>query len=213
MLKAVRSDKKKDNFFFSYFGFFGRILVGSFFIFNSNISFAQYNYAQNKYDAIFNEDKVGDIADLHPVENVTWEMVQKFLTTLNARDETYHYRLPTEFEWEYAARAGNDELLSWSETRNQAWIQQTDKGTSKPVGTKKPNPWGLYDMLGNVWEWVEDNCNNDVFAGPSPPSKGEVHVLKGGSLTSDVTNATYLFHGAGPGNGYDVGFRLVRENK
>jgi formylglycine-generating enzyme len=180
----------------------------------------KYEVTQGQWQAImgtnpsiFNEDKVSENSDLHPVENVTWEMVQEFLAKLNAGDETYYYRLPTEFEWEYAARAGNDELLSWSDTRKQAWIQQTDKGTTKPVGTKNPNPWGLYDMLGNVWEWVEDYYNNDVFADPSPPEKGEYHVLKGGSFTSDVTNATYLFHGAGPGNGFDVGFRLVRENR
>ncbi|SMD42577.1 Formylglycine-generating enzyme, required for sulfatase activity, contains SUMF1/FGE domain [Aquiflexum balticum DSM 16537] len=163
--------------------------------------------------SIFDADKVGGNADLFPVDNVTWQMVQEFLTKLNEMDSIYQYRLPTEFEWEYAARAGNDSLLSWSETREQAWIQQTNKGTTKPIGTKKPNPWGLYDMLGNVWEWVEDYYNNDIFAYPSPPEKGEVHVLKGGSITSDVTNATYLFHGAGPGNGYDVGFRLVRESR
>jgi len=161
--------------------------------------------------SVFNTEKVGKRTDLYPVENVTWDLVQDFLTKLNAMDSIYTYRLPTEFEWEYAARAGNDELLSWSETGNQAWIQQTDKGTTKPVGTKEPNPWGLYDMLGNVWEWVEDYYNNDVVADSIPPGKGEVHVLKGGSITSDVTNATYLYHGAGPGNGNDVGFRLVRE--
>ena len=104
-------------------------------------------------------------------------------------------------------------MLSWSETGKQAWIQQTDKGTTKPVGTKNENSWGIYDMLGNVWEWVEDYYNDEVLADSIPPKEAEVHVLKGGSITSDVTNATYLFHGAGPGNGYDVGFRLVRETK
>lgn len=163
--------------------------------------------------SLFNTEKVGMSTDLHPVGNVSWEMVQDFLTRLNAVDSIYSYRLPTEFEWEYAARAGNDKLLSWSDTGKQAWIQQTDKGTTKPVGTKSPNSWGIYDMLGNVGEWVQDYYNDDVLADPIPPSIGEVHVLKGGSITSDVTNATYLFHGGGPGNGYDVGFRLVRERK
>lgn len=163
--------------------------------------------------AVFNAEKLGQDADQHPVENVSWESVQEFLAKLNAMDSMYTYRLPTEFEWEYAARAGNNELLSWSETGKQAWIQQTDKGTTKPVGTKSPNSWGVHDMLGNVWEWVEDYYNNEVLADPIPPSDGNVHVLKGGSITSDVTNATYLFHGAGPGNRYDVGFRLVREQR
>lgn len=173
----------------------------------------QWRAVMGSNPSIFNSDKVGEDTDYHPVDNVTWEMVQAFLTKLNKMDNMYHYRLPTEFEWEYAARAGNETILSWSETREQAWIQQTDKGTTKPVGTKKPNPWGFHDMLGNVWEWVEDLYNDDIFAGPIPPEKGEVHVLKGGSITSDVTNATYIFHGGGPGNGYDVGFRLVRELK
>lgn len=163
--------------------------------------------------SLFNTEKLGENTDHYPVENVTWEMVQDFLRKLNASDHIYSYRLPTEFEWEYAARAGNDQLLSWSETGKQAWIQQTEKGTTKPVGTKSPNPWGIFDMLGNVWEWVGDYYNDDVFADPVPPKEGEVHVLKGGSITSDVVNATYLYHGAGPGNGYDVGFRLVRETK
>jgi formylglycine-generating enzyme len=184
-----------------------------YFIGKYEVTQRQWEEIMGTNPSIFNEDKVGENTDLHPVDNVSWEMVQEFLAKLNALDNYYQYRLPTEFEWEYAARAGNENLLSWSETRNQAWIQQNDKGTTKQVGTKNPNSWGLYDMLGNVWEWVEDYYNNDVFAHPSPPSKGEVHVLKGGSITSDVTNATYLFHGAGPGNGYDVGFRLVREIK
>ena len=181
-------------------------------------SIGKYEVTQGQWEnvmgfnpSVFDAEKVGEPTESYPVDNVTWEMVQDFLKKLNSMDSIYQYRLPTEFEWEYAARAGNDSLLSWSDTNKTAWIQQTDKGTTKPVGTKQPNPWGLYDMLGNVWEWVEDYYNNEVLAGPFPPDSGEVHVLKGGSITSDVTNATYLFHGAGPGNGYDVGFRLVRE--
>lgn len=161
----------------------------------------------------FQGDKVAGNSDLHPVENVTWEDAQAFIQKLNEMDTAYTYRLPTEFEWEYAARAGAEELLSWSETGKQAWIQKSDKGTTNSVGQMKANPWGLHDMLGNVWEWVEDFYNEEVFAHPVPPKSGEVHVLKGGSFISDVTNATYFFHGGGPGNGYDVGFRVVREVK
>jgi formylglycine-generating enzyme required for sulfatase activity len=149
----------------------------------------------------------------YPVENVSWEEAQEFIRRLNALDSAVVYRLPTEFEWEYAARAGAAEPLSWAETRKQAWIQYTDKGSTQAVGQMEPNTWCLYDMLGNVWEWVEDFHNEDILPGPVPPSSGEVHVLKGGSFTSDVVNATYFFHGGGPGNGYDVGFRVVMEVK
>ncbi|MEO5581820.1 MAG: SUMF1/EgtB/PvdO family nonheme iron enzyme, partial [Saprospiraceae bacterium] len=69
----------------------------------------------------------------------------------------------------------------------------------------------LYDMLGNVWEWVQDYYNDKIFADPVPPSTGKQHVLKGASFFGDVKNATYMTHAAGPGNRYDVGLRLVIE--
>lgn len=178
----------------------------------------RFTVTQNQWEQVMGENPSyfqggrveGDSAD-HPVDSVTWEDTQRFIDKLNELDPDATYRLPTEFEWEYAARAGANEVHSWREIRDYAWIQDTDKGTTHPVGLKKPNAWGLYDMLGNVWEWVEDYYNEKIFADPVPPKDGEVHVLKGGSFISDVTNATAFFHGGGPGNGYDVGFRLVRE--
>jgi formylglycine-generating enzyme required for sulfatase activity len=142
------------------------------------------------------------------VENVTWSDVQAFLKRLKEIDPGKNYRLPTEFEWEYAARAGNEGDIPWPETQQTA---QLGTRTTQPVGMKKPNAWGLYDMLGNVWEWVEDYYNEKIFADPSPPSRGAVHVLKGASFTGDVKNATWLTHAGGPGNGWDVGFRVVME--
>ncbi|MEX2568756.1 MAG: formylglycine-generating enzyme family protein [Cyclobacteriaceae bacterium] len=156
------------------------------------------------------ERKAGKTEDF-PVENVTWEDVQEFIQRLNALDHSARYRLPTEFEWEFATRAGAENPLSWQQTKQQAWIQDVDQGSTQAVGQLKPNSWGLYDMLGNVWEWVEDFHNGKTLPDSLPPLNGEVHVLKGGSFTSDVVNATYFFHGGGPGNGFDVGFRLVME--
>lgn len=157
--------------------------------------------------SVFQGDVVDDHAR-HPVENVTWDDVQEFLRRLNAIDVGRHYRLPTEFEWEYAARAGAQGDIPWSETQRVAQLGGT---TTQKVGQKAPNPWGLYDMLGNVWEWVDDFYNEKLFADREPPSSGATHVLKGASFTGDVKNATWLTHAGGPGNGWDVGFRIVLE--
>lgn len=150
-------------------------------------------------------------ADRHPVENVTWDDAQAFVARLNAIDSTAHYRLPTELEWEYAARAGADDEPTWALIRESAWLQDVDKGSTHLVGQKRPNAWGLHDTLGNVWEWVDDFYNEKMFPDPTPPASGSTHVLRGGSFTSDVKNTTWFTHAGGPGNGYDVGFRVVRE--
>lgn len=120
------------------------------------------------------------------------------------------YRLPTEAEWEYAARAGATEDIPWAQIRETA---QLGTRTTNKAGGKAPNAWGLYDMLGNVWEWVQDIYNEKLFADPVPPTHGNEHVLKGASFVGDVKNATYMTHAAGPGNGWDVGFRVVLDVK
>lgn len=165
----------------------------------------QWQQVMGNNPAVF---KDVDDAHLHPVENVTWQDVQEFLRKLNQMEGGRKYRLPTEFEWEHAASAGAEGDIAWSETQAVAQLGTT---TTQKVGQKKPNAWGLYDMLGNVWEWVEDFYNEKIFADPIPPASGEWHVLKGASFVGDVKNATWLTHAGGPGNGWDVGFRVVME--
>jgi sulfatase modifying factor 1 len=147
----------------------------------------------------------------HPVDSVTWEDAQRFVQRLNQREKTTAYRLPTEFEWEYAARAGAALDPTWDEIRQLAWEQDVTTAATHPVGLKKPNRWGLHDVLGNVWEWVADYYNEKIFADPEPPRHGTTHVLKGGGFLSDVKNTTYSTHAAGPGDGFDIGFRIVRD--
>ena len=178
----------------------------SFYIGKFEVTQAQWKKVMGDNPSVFKGDKVTDDADQHPVENVTWEQAQKFLVKLNQIEKGKKYRLPTEFEWEYAARAGAQDDISWAEIRQVA--QMGNRSTSI-VGQKKPNAWRLYDILGNVWEWVEDYYNEKLFADSIPIKKGKVHVLKGASFTGDVKNATYMTHAAGPGNGWDVGFRVV----
>jgi sulfatase modifying factor 1 len=172
---------------------------------------AEWKKVMGSNPSVFQGSKVKDDADRHPVDNVTWADAQRFVERLNAMDRTAHYRLPTELEWEYAARAGASEEPTWAYIREVAWEQDIDKGTTHPVGTKKPNAWGLHDTLGNVWEWVADFYNEKLFPDPTPPRTGTTHVLRGGSFISDVKNTTWFIHAAGPGSGFDVGFRIVRE--
>jgi sulfatase modifying factor 1 len=155
----------------------------------------------------------GEDADRHPVENVTWQDAQAFIRALNTLEKTDAYRLPSEFEWEYAARARGEADIPWTEIRDHAIAGYNAYTSTHVVGEKKPNAWGLYDMLGNVWEWVEDFYNEKLFADAAPPKSGREHVLKGGGFVADVKNAIPATHAAGPGSGFDVGFRIVRAER
>jgi formylglycine-generating enzyme len=177
-----------------------------FYIGQFEVTQAQWQAVMGTNPSVFQKDKVPDGAGLHPVENVTWNDAQQFLKKLNTREKGKHYRLPTEAEWEWAARAGATGDIPWAQIRKEA---QIDTRTTNKIGGKAPNAWGLYDMLGNVWEWVQDYYNEKLFADPVPPKSGTQHVLKGASFVGDVKNATYLTHAAGPGNGWDIGFRVV----
>ena len=122
-----------------------------------------------------------------PVERVSWKMVQEFINKLNAREGHNLYRLPTEAEWEYAARAGSATKYSFGDEdallEQYAWYNKNDKGTTHPVGQLKPNAWGLYDMQGNVWEWVYD-WRGPYASGqgvdPQGPATGNARGYRGG---------------------------------
>ena len=177
----------------------------------------QWTKVMGTNPSVFQGAKVSGDASSHPVDNVTWADAQAFIKKLNALDRTSVYRLPTEFEWEYAGRAGDAGQTSWAVIRQVAVLGRggargpTGKATTAPVGSKPANAWGLHDMLGNVWEWVDDYYNDKLFADPKPPTRGTVRVLKGGGFLSDVKNAIYATHAAGPGSGFDVGFRVARD--
>jgi formylglycine-generating enzyme required for sulfatase activity len=184
----------------------------------------QWKKVMGNNPSTFQGGKVKDDADKHPVETITWQQAQDFMKKLNQIEKTKLYRLPSEFEWEYAGRAGGPGQVAWPAIREMAVISNPARGggdgpppppqTTEMVGTKKPNAWGLYDMLGNVWEWVADPYNEKMFADPVPAKTGKEHVLKGcGFGAADVGNCIYATHGAGPADVYDVGFRVLRDVK
>ena len=155
----------------------------------------------------------------HPVEQVSWKDVQVFIEKLNrlskADDPLIYkiildhsrgkvYRLPAEAEWEYAARAGTDTQYSFGDDGTQlkdyGWFSGNSKKQTHAVGLKRPNPWGLYDVHGNVGEWIEDQSVSS-------------HVFRGGSWSYNEQGACVLLrYFRGPDFGYDdIGFRLVSD--
>ena len=123
-----------------------------------------------------------------PVSRVTWNDVQDFIEIINRADDSYHYRLPTEAEWEYAARAGTTGLrpFAYEDMAKYAWYRQSSDNKPMPVGTLLPNAFGLYDMIGNVWEWVADTFDRDYYKispneDPKGPATGMRKVMRGGS--------------------------------
>ena len=118
----------------------------------------------------------------NPVEDVSWSMIQTTLKALNKRQPTLGLRLPTEAEWEYACRAGT-QTPRYGKLDEVAWYQGNSSGTTHPVGQKTPNPWGLYDTLGNVWEWCQDwhgPYSKTPVVNPLGPEEGVSRVLRGG---------------------------------
>ncbi len=126
----------------------------------------------------------------HPVEQVSWNDIQEFITRLNQRDPGKGYRLPTEAEWEYACRAGTTTRFysgnSDSDLSGAGWYSGNSNSTTHPVGQKSANAWGLYDMHGNVWEWCSEWYGENYYSSspqsnPQGPSSGQYRVLRGGS--------------------------------
>jgi formylglycine-generating enzyme required for sulfatase activity len=154
-----------------------------------------------------------------PVESVSWDAVQAFIRELNIRDPKHTYRLPTEAEWEYAARAGS----AGDRPENLdaiAWYAHNSGGETHPVGQKKPNAWGLYDMYGNVLEWVQDWYAPDAYGAaattdPYQASPSSYKVYRGCGWHSETKYCRPAFRAFDfPTQGqYSVGFRLVRTRK
>ena len=150
-----------------------------------------------------------------PVEEVSWNDCQTFITKLNALTGE-NFKLPTEAQWEYAARGGNKASgYLYSGSNNIGDVAWYNNNSTHPVKTKAPNELGIYDMSGNVWEWCSDwfgDYSSSSITNPTGPSSGSGRVLRGGSRNSSakgcrVANRDY---GAPDGRGSHIGLRLAR---
>jgi formylglycine-generating enzyme required for sulfatase activity len=190
----------------------------------------RYPVTQEQWQKIMGNNPSFFKGDKRPVESISWIEAQAFLQKLNflekVDENNCHYRLPTEAEWEYAARAGtatshffgNDE----SKLREYAWFLENSGLETHPVGLKKPNPWELYDISGNVGEWVQDEFHISYKDAPTDGRAWEnpfasvsipVRVRRGGGWNGNAgccRSAERLF-AAQDKRLNSLGFRVVRE--
>ncbi len=158
----------------------------------------KYEVTQARWTKVMGYNPSKNTGDDHPVEQINYYDIHLFIEKSGGA-----CRLPTEAEWEYAARGHAQTRYYWGNVMDgaYAWFEDNSKKTTYPVGQKKPNQFGLYDMMGNAWEWTED-WYSPYFVGnketnPTGPEKGENKVIRGGSFDSSagalrITNRTWL---------------------
>jgi formylglycine-generating enzyme required for sulfatase activity len=178
---------------------------------------AKHQVTQELWRAVMGENPSYFIGDSLPVESVSWDDVNVFIGKLNELTGR-QFRLPTEAEWEFAARGGNKSeghKFSGSDFLNEVgWYWENCDNRTHPVGRKSPNELGLYDMSGNVWEWCNDwygEYHFEAQADPSGPTEGSQRVLRGGGWRNDAKRCRVAFRGSGSQTyAYmSLGFRLA----
>jgi formylglycine-generating enzyme required for sulfatase activity len=210
------------------------VVVSSFYV-------DKYLVTQEQYQRVMGDNPSRWKGAKNPVEQVRWSDAARFcnersrleglqpcydLETWECKFDTNGYRLPTEAEWEYACRAGTKTAYFFgnnpSKLANYAWFDRNSGGHTQPVGQKRPNPWGLYDMCGNVWQWCNDFYKVDYYQespkeNPRGPKNGESKVVRGGAWRFSAQNCRSGYrYNENPGYadvcfGYDIyGFRCVR---
>jgi len=169
-------------------------------------------------------EEIKNAADSFPATGISWQDTQDFISWLNQKDPRHQYRLPSEAEWEYACRAGSSGPRFFSDGTSRldqyAWYWNNSEKHSHPVGKLRPNLWGLYDMYGNVYEWVNDWYNETYYqespeTDPKGPESGNAKVYRGGgwSCNPDYCRSSFRNYGPPDKKSASVGFRLVMETK
>ena len=187
----------------------------------------KYEITQGQWKSVMDEepwsgrDRVTSDSS-YPAVIISWDKVHEFIDRLNAEAGEELYRLPTEAEWEYACRAGTQTRWSFGDDESQltdhAWYFGNNYPTegAKAVGGRLPNPWGLYDMHGNVWEWVQDWYDEEYYdrsgrVDPRGPTSGLGRVIRGGHFGHiDGVRSAYRHFHSPDARSYTIGVRLLR---
>jgi len=179
----------------------------------------KYEVTQEQWQVVMGSNSSYSKGPKKPVDNVTWEGCQKFVDKLNEKFGAGRgkFQLPTEAQWEYACRAGSTTRYCYGDDesglREYAWY---GGGSPHPVGQKKPNAWGLYDMHGNAWEWCADWHDRNYYAksptdDPTGPAErvGSSRVYRGGCAACPASHCRSAYRGHdGPGDRDDMGLRV-----
>jgi len=210
-------------------------------VFVSSFLIDRYLVTQEQYQRVMGANPSRWKGERNPVEQVRWSDAVRFcnkrsqlegfqpcyeLDTWKCNFDANGYRLPTEAEWEYACRAATTTPYFFGDTPSKlgqyAWYDRNSGAHPRPVGQKQPNPWGLYDICGNLWEWCNDFYRVDYYQespqkDPRGPDRGDTKVVRGGAwrFSADNCRSGYRYN-ENPGYadvcfGYDIyGFRCVR---
>jgi formylglycine-generating enzyme required for sulfatase activity len=180
-----------------------------------------YEVTQAQWFAVMGISPSFFTGDSLPVERVSWQDVQAFIAQLNEIEGGSRYRLPSEAEWEYAAKGGQASksftFAGSDSINNVAWYNANSSGISHKVGLKQPNELGIYDMSGNVWEWCQDWFDAEYYEqapnrNPEGPSSAISKVIRGGSWgsSSDICRTTNRGSIEIESRFSGIGFRLLR---
>ena len=182
----------------------------------SSFSIGKYEVTQEEWQAVMGTNPSKFKGNRRPVELVNWEDCQAFISKLNALTGK-RFRLPTEAEWEYAARGGNQsrgyKYAGSNDVGSVAWYDDNSGNKTHPVGQKLPNELGLYDMSGNVYEWCQDRYggySSSSQTNPTGASSGSSRVFRGGSWYFNARDCRSSYRGCTPSLGFShLGLRLA----
>lgn len=172
----------------------------------------KYPVTQSQWESVMGDNPSCNEGDANPVDSVTWDDCKEFIKKINSRFN-FTARFPTEAEWEYACRAGEEGAYSGTgDLDDMGWYDENSDDETHPVGEKEPNAWGFHDMHGNVEEWCADwygSYLTKAETDPKGPSSGVYRVLRGGCCSCDAEFCRSAIRGRNiPGYAIWYGFRL-----